>query len=85
MQNHLYSSTISQVTSMKSDEATRTNRSTLKPKVQQFENPREKWDYVGVCEFTGSYDADGWPQDDEWGHENKYGNKRFGKGRLGHM
>lgn len=49
------------------------------------EVPKREWDYVGVCEWTGTYDEDGWPQDTEWGHESKYGNKRFGKGRLGHM
>ena len=48
-------------------------------------DPKKKWDYVGVCEWTGTYDEDGWPQDTAWGHESKYGNKRFGKGRLGHM
>lgn len=85
MQNHFCSSTISKVTTMKTEQADQTNRSTLKSEVQQFEHPSEKCDYVGVSEFTGSSDSDGWPQDDEWGHENKYGNKRFGKGRLGHM
>ena len=49
------------------------------------EVPKREWDYVGVCEWTGTYDEDGWPQDTNWGHESKYGNKRFGKGRLGHM
>ena len=48
-------------------------------------DPKKEWDYVGGCEWTGTYDEDGWPQDTDWGHESKYGNKRFGKGRLGHM
>ncbi len=48
-------------------------------------DPKKEWDYVGVCEWTGTYDEYGWPQDTDWGHESKYGNKRFGKGRLGHM
>ncbi|MAO76173.1 MAG: hypothetical protein CL699_07760 [Chloroflexi bacterium] len=39
----------------------------------------EKWDYVGVCEWSGSYDTTGWPQDLNWGHESKYGTKQFGK------
>ena len=56
-----------------------------KSNVQLTEDPREKWDYVGGCEWTGTYDEDGWPQDTDWGHESKYGNKRFGKGRLEHM
>jgi hypothetical protein len=36
-------------------------------------------------DWTGSDDDEGWPQDTDWGHESKYGNKRFGKGRMGHM
>ena len=42
-------------------------------------NPKKEWDYVGICEWTGTYDTEGWPQDTNWGHESKYGNKRFGK------
>ena len=38
-----------------------------------------EWDYVGICEWTGSCDADGWPQDLNWGHESKCGTKQFGK------
>lgn len=39
----------------------------------------KEWDYVGICEWTGSWDEEGWPQNLNWGHESKYGNKRFGK------
>ena len=38
-----------------------------------------EWDYVGIDWSTGSYDTTGWPQDLNWGHESKYGTKRFGK------
>ena len=38
----------------------------------------KEWD-VGICEWTGSRDEEGWPQNLNWGHESKYGNKRFGK------
>jgi len=41
--------------------------------------PVKEWDYVGICEWTGSWDEEGWPQNLNWGHESKYGNKRFGK------
>ncbi len=41
--------------------------------------PAKEWDYVGICEWTGSWDEEGWPQNLNWGHESKYGNKRFGK------
>lgn len=42
-------------------------------------DPAKEWDYVGICEWTGSWDSEGWPQNLNWGHESKYGNKRFGK------
>ena len=38
-----------------------------------------EWDYVGIDWSTGAYDTAGWPQDLNWGHESKYGTKRFGK------
>ena len=42
-------------------------------------DPAKEWDYVGICEWTGAWDEAGWPQNLNWGHESKYGNKRFGK------
>ena len=34
---------------------------------------------------TSTDDTKNYTHNRDWGHDTKYGNKRFGKGRLGHM
>tara|TARA_B100000242_G_scaffold290230_1_gene261331 strand:- start:886 stop:1368 length:483 start_codon:yes stop_codon:yes gene_type:complete len=38
-----------------------------------------EWDCVDIEWSSGSYDTADWPEDLNWGHESKYGTKRFGK------
>ncbi len=44
----------------------------------------ERWDYIPLSFNDDSWCTSSWSQDPRWGHESKYGNKRFSKSRLAH-